>query len=217
MASVFLLAGLTAAVPAFAQTRGLEAHCETDSIVVDFSGPVPPNSGPIHFVWRKDVSVCGPWTALGNVVWGPPGETIQIHRADGDVVPGHLYRYRLGYYPEVETPPVWNNWLYLYDAWAGCGEAVVAHGTLHRVPFDWYTMIEPTNCAGGCYPTYLVGNAWVDLSPYVDTTTEVALFGSVGFSSEVGWELRVDRVEPRACDIIAVQPATWTRVKGYYR
>jgi hypothetical protein len=223
IAGLFLLAALAAAGPVAAQTAGLSAHCDGSSIVVDFSGPSP---GPYSFnlVWRMDASECGPWTAVGDPVWAQPGEMVVVQRIDSGVIQGHIYHYRFSFPADYEPPPYPFLQVYVYDAWVGCGDTPIVRGTLHSVVVDDATYVAPTSCLGTCGPNYII-RSYVDLTPYVDTTTEVALFGSVffylpsaerprhdragqepGAGAPAGWMISVDSVEPSACDQIAVQP-----------
>jgi hypothetical protein len=216
---VFVAITLASAESSSQVINGLTASCHGTAITVSFSGMSPPNLGaPFLFLWREDVSECGPWTALGDPIFFSPGQSLQFSFDDVTAAVDHLYRYKLAFIPpELDVPPAANGpFITLYEAYAGCGTAPIGHGLLQTHDYDGFPVLVPTHCTG-CFPSLVIWDTAVDLTPFADQAWPVALFGSVNFNWQVGWVLQVTSVEPRACVPLAVEASSWSLVKSRYR
>lgn len=209
-------------LPCGAQDDGLTAVCDGGSITVSFAGVHATGNFDSQigftFLWRRDLSTCGPWTAIGPVQF-QPGQAIQTSTVDADVTPDKLYLYKMSLDPNWSTPPTTTNgWRFThYEAYVGCGAAPIAHGLVRQQVDPDGASLRVESCPGSCYPDFVISSGQAGLASYVDRDEPVALFGSVWLSWQGGWLILVDSYEPRDCEPMAVEAGTWSHVKSLYR
>jgi hypothetical protein len=157
-----------------------------------------------------------PWTGL--LPYGDPvvlGEVV-----DATAVANTAYEY-VARAVDAERNPVPGD----DDAvlgYASAGEALIGHGTLVAEPDCGISSILWLDaCAGACYPRPYVGSLPAEATPYVNSETELRVYGEFNGLSEsfcnVHWpRVLVSRVEPGLCTV-AVEPVTWGVIKSLYQ
>jgi hypothetical protein len=211
VATILAIAALVPRGPAHAQYESLTAACSGDSIVIAYVGRTPTPAYPILGLWRQTVGPCNGWRGLWFGVVGPD-QVLVLGITDKQVSPDSLYRYQLAPLPGLGTPP---DVFRVYDAYAGCGSPGLARGVLRSRDSEMGRLLNVERCAGSCWPGYDVWSSQVDLTPYVDQ--EVELRGTIWWYWQWYWVMTVTAVAPRACDILAVEPRSWSDVKSLYR
>ncbi len=174
------LAVALAAGPAGAQVmNGLAATCDGTTIGVSFSGTYDQEGPPLAFVWRRNLTDCGPWTIVGGPILSTPGQPLQFGITDTAVSSGQLYEYWLGF-TAGSGRDVSNDgpFITVYRVYAGCGQVPVASGVLRSQTFeDGSRYIFPFTCPGLCYPHHVIWNTAIDLSPY-QSAVGSSIFGT---------------------------------------
>ena len=102
------------------------------------------------------------------------------------------------------------------------GVALIAHGTLYQAPDCGISGVTSVIwCESTCFLPALVWSYPAEAVPYINTDTELLVYGEVaglfgGFCNTQITTVTIASVEESSC-IVAVRPSTWGAVKAVYR